>query len=273
MSKAQLGWSLEQRDTKTIESLMPFWQFLYRYYFQVKTSGWENVPSGQVLLVGSHNGGLAAPDMVMMMYDWFRHFGADRLAYGLMHPSAWTVYSNLTALAAKTGAIRANPKMAIAAIEKGASVLVYPGGAEDVFRPYSERDQIKFVGRKGFIKIALRYNLPIVPLIAKGAHETLFVIADLYEQAKKLNKQGFFPWAFDIDPQVFPIYLGLPWGLGIGPLPNIPLPSQITTRVCNPIVFSHYGEEVSKDKDYVEECYQLVVNSMQKDLDILYSEK
>ena len=271
MSQKNFGWSLDERDPQTIAQLMPFWQFLYRYYFQVQTSGWENIPSGQVLLVGSHNGGLAAPDMVMMMYDWFRHFGVGRLAYGLMHPSAWTVYQNLTGLAAKTGAIRANPKVAIAAIEKGASVLVYPGGAEDVFRPYSQRDQIKFVGRKGFIKLALRYSLPIVPLVAKGAHETLYVIADLYEQMKKLNQQGLFPWMFDIDPQVFPIYLGLPWGISFGPLPNIPLPSQMTTRVCSPIWFEKYGEEASNDRSYVQDCYDLVVNAMQAELDILYA--
>jgi 1-acyl-sn-glycerol-3-phosphate acyltransferase len=44
-------------------------------------------PSGQVLFIGSHNGGLAAPDMFMMMYDWFQRFGSDRLVYGLMDSS------------------------------------------------------------------------------------------------------------------------------------------------------------------------------------------
>lgn len=133
MDKKYFGWSLTQRDPDTIRQLMPFWEFLYKYYFRVETSGWENIPEGQVLLVGSHNGGLAAPDMVMMMYDWFRYFGTNRLAYGLMHPIAWTAYRGLTTLAAKTGAIRANPKMAIAAIEKGANILVYPGGLKMYF--------------------------------------------------------------------------------------------------------------------------------------------
>ncbi|BAQ64053.1 lysophospholipid acyltransferase family protein [Geminocystis sp. NIES-3709] len=271
MDKKNFGWSLTQRDSKTIEQLMPFWEFLYKYYFRVETSGWENIPEGQVLLVGSHNGGIAAPDMVMMMYDWFKRFGTDRLAYGLMHPLAWTAYQSLTNVAAKTGAIRANPKMAIAAIEKGATILVYPGGAEDVFRPYTERNKIKLVGRKGFIKLALRYSLPIVPLISKGAHESIVVLGDLYEQAKELNKRGLFPWIFDLDPKIFPIYLGLPWGLALGPLPNIPLPIPMTTRVCPPIYFDRYGIEASKDKDYLTECYDLVVNSMQKELDRLYS--
>ncbi len=271
MDKKYFGWSLTQRDPDTIRQLMPFWEFLYKYYFRVETSGWENIPEGQVLLVGSHNGGLAAPDMVMMMYDWFRYFGTNRLAYGLMHPIAWTAYRGLTTLAAKTGAIRANPKMAIAAIEKGANILVYPGGAEDVFRPYTERDKIKFMGRKGFIKLALRYSLPIVPLISKGAHESIFVFADLYQQAKQLNKQGLFPWIFDLNPQTFPLYFGLPWGLALGPLPNIPLPVPMTTRVCPPIYFERYGEEVTSDRIYVQECYNLVVNTMQKELNILYT--
>ena len=148
MEKWYFGWSLNERDPDTIKQLMPFLEFLYKYYFRVETSGWENIPEGQVLLVGSHNGGIAAPDLGMMMYDWFRRYGVDRLAYGLMHPIAWNAYQGLTSLAAKTGAIRANPKMAVAALEKGASVLVYPGGAEDVFRPYTERDKIKFMSFK-----------------------------------------------------------------------------------------------------------------------------
>ncbi|MBC1270565.1 glycerol acyltransferase, partial [Trichormus variabilis FSR] len=61
--KKKPGWSLDERDPKFIESLMPLLGFLYKYYFQVQTSGWENVPSQEkVLFVGSHNGGLAAPD-------------------------------------------------------------------------------------------------------------------------------------------------------------------------------------------------------------------
>lgn len=270
MDKNFFGWSLTQRDPDTIKQLMPFWELLYKYYFRVQTSGWENIPDGQVLLVGSHNGGIAAPDMVMMMYDWFRRFGTERLAYGLMHPIAWTAYQGVTSMAAKTGAIRANPNMAIKAIESGASVLVYPGGAEDVFRPYTERNKIKFVGRKGFIKLALRYSLPIVPLISKGAHESIFVIADLYEEVKKLHKQGLFPWIFDLDPKIFPIYLGLPWGLAFGPLPNIPLPVTMTTRVCQPIYFEKYGVEASLDRAYVQKCFDRVVNEMQGELDILY---
>lgn len=263
------GWSLEARDPQVIDSLMPYWEWFYRHYFRVKTSGWELVPKDEkVLIVGSHNGGLAAPDMIMMMYDWFRHFGSQRLAYGLMHPLVWKINPQLAGLAAKTGAVVAHPKMAIAALQSGASVLVYPGGAQDVFRPHCQRNKIHFAGRRGFIKLALREQVPIIPSISYGAHDTLIVLADFYAQAKQLHHWGM-PWLLGLDPQVFPLYLGLPWILALGPLPNFPLPVQIYTRMCEPIVFERYGREAANDRDYVEACYYLVCRKMQAELDRL----
>ncbi|MBW4643757.1 MAG: acyltransferase family protein [Goleter apudmare HA4340-LM2] len=267
--KTKLGWSLDERDPRFIAAIMPLLGWLYHYYFRVQTSGWEHIsPHEKVLFVGSHNGGLAAPDMVMMMYDWFRRFGVEKPVYGLMHPTAWEVFRPVGELAAKAGAVMAHPKMAYAALRSGASVLVYPGGAEDVFRPHQLRNKIYFAGRQGFIKLALRENVPIVPVISTGAHDTLIVLADVYKIVQQFHKWGM-PWLFGIDPVVFPIYLGLPWGLAIGPFPNIPLPVPIHTRVCPPIRFERYGREAASDRQYVNQCYELVVNQMQQELDQL----
>ena len=267
-SQATNGWSLDERDPQVINSLMPFWEWFYRYYFRVTTDGWHHIPDRKVLLVGSHNGGLASPDMVMTMYDWFRRFGTQRPVYGLMHPSVWKVNPSLAKLAEKTGAIVAHPKTAMAALNRNASVLVYPGGAQDVFRPHSQRNQINLAGRKGFIKLALREQVPIVPVVSKGAHDTLFVLTDIYEWVKQLHKLGM-PWFMDSDPEVFPIYLGLPWGISIGPLPNIPLPAQIHTRIGAPITFKRNGIKASRDRAYVDECYEIVLRRMQQELDDL----
>ncbi|AFZ56664.1 acyltransferase family protein [Anabaena cylindrica FACHB-243] len=266
--KTKLGWSLDERDPKFIENLMPVLGVLYNYYFRVQTSGWENLPEGKVFVVGSHNGGLASPDTSMMMYDWVRRFGAEKPLYGLMHPKVWEVVPPIAEMAMKAGAIMAHPKMAYAALHSGASVLVYPGGPEDVFRPHQMRDKIYFAERRGFIKLALRENVPIVPAISWGSHDTLIVLADVYEVMQQLHKWGM-PWLFGVDPLVFPVYLGLPWGLAIGPLPNIPMPVPMYTRICPPIVFERYGREAASDRSYVNECYELVKSQMQQELDNL----
>ena len=266
------GWSLEDRNPEVIEKLMPFFGWVYKYYFRVQTDGWENIPdTGNVLLIGSHNGGLAAPDTVMMTYDWFRQFGPSRAAYALMEPKIWQVLPGLARLATQVGTIHPHPDMAIAALRRG-SLLIYPGGAQDVFRPYSLRNTIYFGGHRGFIKLALREEVPIIPLISHGAHSTLIVLTDIYPQLQKLHQWGF-PWLFGVDPGVCPIYLGLPWGIAIGPWPNIPLPIKLHTRVCPSIIFDRYGEEAAHDHNYVDDCYHNVCMRMQHELDQLVQEE
>ncbi len=267
------GWSLDDRDPKIIEKLMPFFGWVYQYYFRVQTDGWEHIPkTGKVLLIGSHNGGLPAPDTVMMTYDWFRQFGTDRLAYALMEPKIWQVFPGLARLATQVGTIQPHPDLARAALRRGAAILIYPGGAQDVFRPYSLRNSIYFHGHKGFIKLALQEEVPIIPFISHGAHSTLIVLADIYPQLQQLHKLGM-PWLGGLDPGVFPIYLGLPWGIAVGPLPNIPLPIALHTRVCPAIVFERYGESAARDREYVEQCYRQVCAQMQQELDRLVQEE
>ena len=266
------GRSLDERDPQITEQLMPFLAWMYKYYFRVQTDGWSNIPNtGKVLLIGSHNGGLAAPDTMMMTYDWFRQFGTDRLAYGVMDHKIWQVLPSLARLATQIGTIQTDPTLAKMALARGAALLIYPGGIKDVFRPYTSRNRICLNNHRGFIKLALSQEVPIVPFISYGAHSTLIVLTDIYPQIQQLHRLGM-PWLGGVDPEVFPIYLGLPWGIAFGPLPNIPFPIKLHTRVCPPIFFDRYGLSAASDRQYVKQCYHQVVDLMQQELDRLVKE-
>jgi len=259
---------LEKRDPKFLQSLLPFLQLLYHLYFRVETDGWHHIPeTGKFLLVGSHNGGIVAPDLYMFLVDWLRRFGAYRPIYGLMQPEAFTSPETVASVA-RLGAVPATFKFATAALSRGAPILVYPGGVDDVYRPYSKRHQIELAGRKGFIKLALRENVPIIPLVSLGAHETLVVLTDCKDLMQWLRKQGIVDSSTAMT-RVFPIYLGLPWGLGMGIRPNLPLPSKIHTRVCSPIQFQRSGRKAARDRAYVDACYEQVRQHMQASLDDL----
>lgn len=259
---------LDQRDPQLLKSLLPVWQLLYDWYFRVETEGWHHIPqTGSVLFVSSHNGGLAAPDLSMFLLDWLCHFGIYRPVYGLMQREAFTSERMLTSVA-RVGAIPATVQMATAAFKRGAPVLVYPGGVDDVFRPYSKRNQIELAGRKGFIKLALRENIPIIPLVSLGAHETLLVLTDCKELMHFLRQFDLVDASTPMT-RVFPIYLGLPWGIAMGFAPNLPLPAKIYTRVCAPIYFQRSGRAAARDRAYVDECYQQVYQQMQTALDEL----
>ena len=55
-------------------------------------------------------------------------------------------------------------------------MLVYPGSDLDTFRPFRDRDKIVLGGRKGFLELALRERVPIVPVVTAGTHEQIIVL-------------------------------------------------------------------------------------------------
>ena len=51
-------------------------------------------------------------------------------------------------------------------------MLVYPGGDYEVHRPTWDGHRVDFDGRKGFIRLALEHDVPIVPVVSIGGQET-----------------------------------------------------------------------------------------------------
>src|SRR5262249_53009979 len=92
----------------------------------------------------------------------------------------------------RIGAIPADPEIAYEALEREYSLLVYPGGEKESFRPYKERKKIDFYQRKGFIRLALRAKVPLVPIVSVGAHESYVILNRGEELAEKLGLKEKF---------------------------------------------------------------------------------
>src|SRR6202043_68867 len=109
------------------------------------------------------------------------------------------------------------------ALESGAALLVYPGGDYEVHRPTWERNKVDFDGRKGFIRLALEQQVPIVPAVSIGGQETALFLTRGERLARLLALDRVFRL------KVLPISLALPWGLNVGDmLGHVPLPAKIT---------------------------------------------
>src|SRR5258707_12005983 len=87
---------------------------------------------------------------------------------------------------ARLGAVPARQENAVALLERDATVLVYPGGDLDAFKPYRERHVVKFGRRAGFIRTALATGAPIVPVVSVGAHESVYIVTDRRAIAERL---------------------------------------------------------------------------------------
>src|SRR5437588_2115429 len=239
----------------------------YASYFNPEVRGFEKVPErGPLLLVGNHSGGATPPDMPILLTAWWRERGVDEPVYGLFH-SFFLGLPGIGDSVRKAGALEAGPAAAEAALRAGASVLVYPGGDHEAYRPWTERHRIEFAGRTGFVRLALRTGVPIVPVVSCGAQNSLIVLS----RGERLAR--FMPHLRAWRLKVCPILLGPPWGISVG-LPTIPLPARVTVELGQPLdLAARFGREAADDDAVVAACYDEITSTMQHTLEGLAAER
>jgi 1-acyl-sn-glycerol-3-phosphate acyltransferase len=260
--------SLDDRDAHFIEQQVRWLGPIITRYFRGEVRHIERIPDrGPVLVVGNHSGGLATPDTWVFMTKFFQHFGTQRESYALAHNIVMGMPLMGTWLR-KVGTMPAHPDWARAALRRDAAVLVYPGGDEDVFRPWSQRNRIRLARRTGFVRLALQEGVPVQPVVSIGGHETVFVASDGRRLARTLGLERF-------RLKALPMMVGPPWGVSPGDfLLHWPLPAKITVEVGEPIDFrKRFGALDARDPEVLWACYHYVEQRMQTILDGLAAER
>ncbi len=255
---------LEGRDPGFIRYQLPGMWLLTTAYFRAQVEGLANIPEeGPVLIVGNHSGGNMTPDSMVFMLAFNTYFGVERPVYALAH-SLVTSWPFIGDLARRWGIVTAGPKAAKLALERGDCVLVYPGGDVETHRPWTARHEIRFDGRKGFLKLAKETGVPIVPVVSVGGQDTYLPLTDGRGLATALGLDRLARL------KVLPISLALPWGLNVGDfLGHIPLPAKIRMEVLEPIdVKARFGSDADSD-----EAYEYVTSKMQEALTALAAER
>jgi 1-acyl-sn-glycerol-3-phosphate acyltransferase len=262
-SKGASADDVRARDPEFAALMMDFFDIVGRRYFRLRVDGVEQVPArGPVLLVGNHNGGMVPSDGFFAALAIYKRYGRERALYALVHDFLLED-PLLRSYALRLGMLRAGPDSAHHVFAAGGCLLVYPGSDLDTFRPFAERGKVTLGGRAGFVKVALRERVPIVPVVSAGTHEQLIVLTRGDGLARLLNAHA---WA---RTDVFPIVLALPWGLTSGFVPYLPLPAQTHLSFGVPIAWPELGPSDADRPDVVERCYHEVESRMQAILDQL----
>jgi 1-acyl-sn-glycerol-3-phosphate acyltransferase len=249
---------LDERDPDYIRETLPRLWMLASLYFRARVRGLERIPEeGPVLLVGNHSGGNLTPDTTVFTLAFSTYFGVERRFHQLAHNLVLSAPG--LGFLRKYGTVAATPANAERALDQGAALLVYPGGDYEVHRPSWESAVVDFDGRKGFIRLAKRKNVPIVPVVSVGGQETALFLSRGEGLARVLRLDRMFRL------KVLPISLSLPWVVNVGDmLGHIPLPAKIAIEVLEPIDVGELD---------VDEAYELIVDRMQRSLTALQADR
>lgn len=218
---------LDLYDEGSIQGFVRFLFPLLRLYFRADIRITKPL-SPQSIIVANHSGGMTPVDW--LIYVAMHNHLAPSKMYVLVHPMFMFVPTIRRALA-RRGIVKATARNFYDAIDRGASVLVFPGGDFDSFRPFHARAQVNLGGRYGFARVALKRRVPITPVVSAGSHHTIFVVAQGLDIAKalRLSRLGL---------QTFPLVLCFPWLVTIGPmslLPTIPFPARVLIQTGDPL--------------------------------------
>jgi 1-acyl-sn-glycerol-3-phosphate acyltransferase len=178
-------------------------------YFSAELVGRENVPQkGGALLVGNH--GVFGFDAAILGALLARDVG--RLPTWLADRHLWlTPGFGLTLDFA--GAIKGERATAVAELQAGELVVVYPGGIFDSYKLARDRHRLKWGNRAGFARVAMMARVPIVPIAACGVDDIYRIVA---------REPGLGNLLFGDSRYNFPIALGR---LGT------PLPKRVPVKI------------------------------------------
>jgi 1-acyl-sn-glycerol-3-phosphate acyltransferase len=257
--------NFDDRDPDYIREQLPLQWLIASLWFRGEVRGLDNIPEkGPVLLVGNHSGGNVTPDTIVFGLAFQTYFGVERRYHQLAHNLVMALPQMQLLRLRRFGTVAASHRHAVEALEEGAALLVYPGGDWEVHRPSWESAKVDFNGRRGFVRLALEADVPIVPIVSIGGQETALFLSRGHTLAKALGLDRM------LRLKVLPISIAIPWGLNVGDFAgHIPLPAKITVEALPAI---HLREQFGAEPD-IDEVYEHVVAVMQDTLESLAHER
>lgn len=260
--------SLDHRNPAFIRTVTTIFQKTIFPYHRAEVRGMERIPAKNgVLYIGNHNGFPYMAEAFIMLSAIFDYHRMSRYPYILMHdlplkvPISNHFFTNY-------GCVRATQENATAVLDRGEPLMIFPGGSDELMRPHRDRARLRFDGRMGYIRLALKYNIPIVPFVGVGGHSTSIIVDDMRGLAEAIGAKSRLRLG------AWPLMLSIPWGLTLGPFipPYLPWPAKILMEALEPIVFPG-GEARANDKEYVRACAQQVERALEDALARLEAER
>ena len=217
------------RSERTRALARALYEPVYSRWFRAEWEGLEKIPDGGgALLIANHAGAIPS-DAPVIMHGIEKELG--RPVYGMADYFFRSV-PVVGTLWARAGGVSARPANAYRLLkEQDQLALVFPEGTKGPSKSYTDRYQLRRFGRGGFVEIAMRAGVPVIPIAVVGSEEAMPVVFRLPTLARALG----VPY--------FPVTANL---LAMGPFGVVtPFPAKFKLRVLDPV---HFGVPPDQDR-------------------------
>jgi 1-acyl-sn-glycerol-3-phosphate acyltransferase len=236
------------RSERTRALARALYEPVYSRWFRTEWEGLEKIPAeGGALLVANHAGAIPS-DAPVIMHGIEKELG--RPVYGLADYFFRTV-PVVGTLWARAGGVSARPANAYRLLkEQRQLALVFPEGTKGPSKSYTDRYQLRRFGRGGFVEIAMRAGVPVIPIAVIGSEEAMPIVLRLPTLARALG----VPY--------FPVTANL---LTMGPMGIVtPFPAKFKLRVLDPVTFDVLPDQDRYSKSRIMEESEQIRTQLQE---------
>lgn len=204
-------WGLE--PTRAVADLKVIWPF-YKYYFNVKIHGKENVQDKPYMVVSNHTGQVPIDGMLICTA-----FATEIEKPRILRPLVERFLTSLPFLgrwSSEGGAVLGDRLNCLNLLKRGESVLIFPEGVRGIAKNTKDHYKLQRFTR-GFLRMAIASDAEILPIAVVGAEEFFPYVMHMKKLAKFL-KIPAFPISTNLVPLPSPvdIYIGEPYSLPKG---------------------------------------------------------
>ena len=196
----------------------------------VEVSGLENVPrSGAALLVANHTFGW---DVAFPLAALQQQLGRPAFVLG---EHLWWKIPLLNRLAEALGVVDGTPEVAERLLHDGELLLVLPGGLREAVKPRELRYQLLWGQRYGFVKLAVRHQVPLIPLACVGSDDLFDFVGNAYTRGRRWFGARNFPVPLPSRVLPIPHLTSLRFIIGEPIQPHVPRESAEDMRALRPL--------------------------------------
>lgn len=224
-------------DTLLYRVLPHFLMEIMRKYFRLEIEGLENIPRRGAALLCPNHSGYSGFDALLLAH--IVHKETRRIPRVLTH-HFWFLTKTTAIPAQKMGFTEASFENGVSALQRNNLVIVFPEGENGNFKPTSSMYQLQEF-KRGFVRMAVKTQAPIVPILVIGAEETHINLSQL-----KFTKY--------LRGVVLPI-----------PLNVIPLPVKWKIKILPPIYLPYTPEHLD-DQELIKDIASELQEQMQESL-------
>jgi 1-acyl-sn-glycerol-3-phosphate acyltransferase len=225
---------LDLVNEKIINSIFDIFSPLEKYH-NYKLTGLSKIPHNTGFIIISNHSFLPY-DMMFFIKAYYHKTG--KLIRGVTDHTIFKI-PILRTLFLQLGILDGTMENSIKILDNKFGLIIYPGGAKEAMKPSTEKYQLRWQGRYGFIKLAIDNNVPIIPIITKGNDDVFKVYFD-----------GYTIKLADIP---LPIFKG-------------PKKSQITHIIKEPIYLNNKFSNEKEKLLYIRRTQRKIINIFDEEL-------